>query len=116
MKKSTKIVKKKATKKVTPTDKFKINSTWSDDHLPCVEFELNSKTYDLCWTGHGLLGKLELVESGDITLETALKNDKDLLSALRGTLEVEETNEDTGEQIWYVDSGCLTLYVEGKKS
>lgn len=66
-------------------------NTWTDDHLPCVGFNHNGFNIDICWTEKDVYGKLELVESGDITLEKALKKYPDMLAILNNPLNCPES-------------------------
>lgn len=65
---------------------------WTDDHLPCVGFEHNGFDIDVCWTAIDLYGKLDMVESGDVAIEIALKNYPDLLAILNDPLNCPESD------------------------
>lgn len=93
---------------------MKIIKTWTDDHLPCVSFMHNDKKYELCWTERGFVGRLELVQEGDVTLEKAAKKYPELLAALNGKLAHEEL-DDKNNLVWYLDAGCLTQVVNKPK-
>ena len=94
-------------KKVVKSHSLKITNTFTDDHLPCVEFTLDGKNIDIWWTDDRLVGKLALVEEGMISLEKAMKNYPQTLKAI---LTGENPEEEEDKSVWYTDSGCLMIY------
>lgn len=50
---------------------MKMLGTWTDDHLPCFGFEHNGLCYAISWTDASLVGRIELVQEGSITIEKA---------------------------------------------
>ena len=61
----------------------KVIATWSDDHLPCFSFEHEGKYFELWWTDEKLVGRLEMVEEGDITIEKVFKKYPEILTIIQ---------------------------------
>lgn len=90
---------------------------WTDDHLPCVSFETNGTTIQVNWTERSLVGRLEMVEDGDIPLELALKKYPSLLTIINdpfnvqdgeGITRVDEREED-GDLCYDIDLGLVVI-------
>lgn len=84
--------------------KIKLGHTFTDDHLPCFGFKYGTTNYELWWTSDSLYGKLELVESGDITLKLACKKYPQFYAALTGSLKPDDDEEYLE---WFLDAGYL---------
>lgn len=89
-----------------------ITNEFEDDHSPCVEFTWKGIKHEIWWTDGRLIGKLELVQDGTITLSKALAKYPQTLKAIT-THEKPDDNEDS-KLVWYSDAGCLTIYVGDK--
>lgn len=70
---------------------MKITGQWRDDHLPCFSFEHNGVNFEVNWSHPQIVGKLQLVEAGDITLEQALKVHPDLLAIINNPFDAQDT-------------------------
>jgi hypothetical protein len=70
----------------------KLQSVWTDDHLPCVSFYHNNNYFEVWWTDPALGGKIEMVEEGDVSIEKAFKKYPELLKIV-----LDPTNEETKE-------------------
>lgn len=98
----------------------KINSTWTDDHLPCVSFTHNNRYFEIWWTDPALYGKLDLVEDGDITIELALKKYPQLLRVIQDPTDVENLKDlmddiEGDDKISFsTDAGWISWFKNGK--
>jgi hypothetical protein len=96
---------------------MKITGEWRDDHLPCVSFEHNGTNFMICWTDAALIGKLQLVEDGDVTIETALKREQILLSIINDPFNVVDSEnceriderDIDGDLVYSTDLGHITI-------
>lgn len=68
-------------------------NTWTDDHLPCVGFDHNGFHFNIYWTEKDVYGKLDLVESGDVPLEKALKKYPAMLAIINNPLNCPESED-----------------------
>lgn len=110
----------------TSMTKLTITSTYTDDHLPCVDFDYGDNGYSLCWTDHALIARLEAVQDGEMSLKVACKKYPILAEILNNPL-AEKFNEDGQEIIperdeerqdeiqYFISCGCLTCFLPEKK-
>jgi len=73
---------------------MKILNEWTDDHLPCVNFEHEGNTFEIWWTDSRLVGRLEMVEEGDLSLDKALKSYPNLKQLMENPTVVPDGAED----------------------
>ena len=74
-----------------------VTGNWTDDHLPCVSFKHNGTTFEVLWTSRDLIGRLQLVEEGSVTVEAALEKYKGLLAVINNPLNASFASTDEGE-------------------
>lgn len=87
---------------------MKVTNEFTDDHLPCVEFEHNGVKFELCWTSNKVIGALELLENGDLDMVKFAKRFPQLYNAITNPQDVEdEDNNEDGKVTAYIDEGCL---------
>ena len=94
-------------------------NAWTDDHLPCVGFDHNGFHIEVNWTEKDVYGKLELVESGDITIEKALKKYPHMLAIINnprncpesGDIEVVEADARSDDTLaeYIIDHGYVNV-------
>lgn len=81
---------------------------WTDDHLPCFSFEHEGKKFSINWSDRSIIGRIEMIGEGDITIEKALKKYKGLLAVIKNPLNATfaspEEGEPEDEDCW--DEGC----------
>ena len=95
---------------------MRVLTQWTDDHLPCFCFEHNEYLFEVWWSDRALVGKLEMVEDGEITLEKALKKYPDLLKIvtdpINNDVELDDEVGEDGKRTYQTEAG----YVEVKKA
>lgn len=76
---------------------MRLISEWTDDHLPCVSFEHEGNMFSVWWTDKALAGRIELIESGDISLEKALKKYTGLMKVIQTPFDAQFDSNEEGE-------------------
>lgn len=61
---------------------MKVVNEWTDDHQACVEFVHNDLSFSVWWTSRKMIGCLELVEAGKLSLEDALADYQAILKII----------------------------------
>lgn len=87
---------------------MKIINEWTDDHLPCISFEHGGNKFEINWTDTTLVGKLQLVEDGDVTLERALKKYPSVLNIIQNPYDCVFASPEEGERVEEEEEGAAT--------
>jgi hypothetical protein len=92
---------------------MQITNTYTDDKMPCVEFNHNGHKFELTWTNANLIACLELVQDGAIELTAALKKYPTILAIINNPTDENHPDfdqvNDAGQYEYCTSVGYMTV-------